>query len=150
FGEPTPGCGNSVPDPGEDCDDGNSITTDACIACKAAACGDGFVHAGVERCGDAPADACNDPNPTTCAANLVPCGDDGSRQKVKVRFAKPAGKKIVGLQIALDYPETKVGVPGSGGDASAEARVSDVSAFFFQVNDADYEIAVTANTAPDE
>ena len=57
---------------------------------------------------------------------------------------------VVGLQAALDYPEDKVGVPGTGGDQGpAEARVSDVSAFFFQVNDADYEIAVTANTAPE-
>ncbi len=69
---------------------------------------------------------------------------------MKVRFAKPAGKKIVGLQIALDYPESKVGVPGSAGEAQTEARVSDVSAFFFQVNDADYEIAVTATNAPEE
>ena len=65
YGEPTPGCGNTIVDPGEDCDDGNATTTDACIECKLATCGDGFVHAGVELCGDAPADACTDPSPAT-------------------------------------------------------------------------------------
>jgi cysteine-rich repeat protein len=146
FGEPTPGCGNGIQDPGEDCDDGNTIDTDACVACKAAACGDGVVHAGVELCGDAPADACSNPNPDTCAQNLQPCGDSGGRQKVKVRFAKPAAKNVTGLQIALDYPETKVGVPGFSNDASVEARVTDVPAPFFGVNDRDYEIEVSANS----
>lgn len=146
FGEPTPGCGNGIVDQGEDCDDGNAIDTDACIACKAAACGDGFVHAGVELCGDAPADACATPGPDTCAQNLQPCGDSGGRQSVKVRFTKPAGKNVTGLQIALDYPETKVGVPGFANEASVEARVTDVPAPFFGVNDRDYEIEVSANS----
>ena len=146
FGEPTPGCGNSVQDPGEDCDDGNAVNSDACVACKAATCGDGFVHAGVELCGDGPADACSTPGPDTCAQNLQPCGDSGGRQSVKVRFTKPAGKNVTGLQIALDYPETKVGVPGFSNDASVEARISDVPAPFFGVNDRDYEIEVSANS----
>jgi cysteine-rich repeat protein len=146
FGEPTPGCGNGITDPGEDCDDGNAISTDACIACKAAACGDGFVEAGVELCGDAPADACATPSPDTCAQNLQPCGDSGGRQSVKVRFTKPAGKNVTGLQIALDYPETKVGVPGFANESAAEARVTDVPAPFFSVNDRDYEIEVSANS----
>ncbi|WP_434418998.1 DUF4215 domain-containing protein [Nannocystis pusilla] len=36
----------------EECEDENSDDTDACIACKAAVCGDGFVQAGVEECDD--------------------------------------------------------------------------------------------------
>lgn len=38
---------------GETCDDGNDIDTDACpTTCEMAACGDGFVHEGVEKCDD--------------------------------------------------------------------------------------------------
>ena len=45
-------------------------TTDGCIACHFAACGDGFVHAGVELCGDAPADACDTPTPGHLRARI--------------------------------------------------------------------------------
>jgi hypothetical protein len=146
FGEPTPGCGNGITDDGEDCDDGNTIDTDACVACKAATCGDGFVHAGVEVCGDAPADACTTPSPDTCAQTLEPCGDSGGRQTVKVKFTKPGGKNVTGLVIALDYPESKVGVPGSANDASVEGRITNVPAPFFGVNDRDYEVEVSATS----
>ena len=40
------------PEANEECDDANDIETDACIALRAAACGDGIVHAGVEVCDD--------------------------------------------------------------------------------------------------
>lgn len=49
---------------GEACDDGNTNNTDACPACQAAFCGDGFVHAGVEAC-DLGA------SPAGCADGLV-------------------------------------------------------------------------------
>jgi len=66
-------CGDSVVQAGEDCDDGNADNSDGCVdACKAAACGDGFVQAGVEMCDDGNAnndDICLD----TCA--LASCGD---------------------------------------------------------------------------
>lgn len=58
---------------GEGCDDVNTDETDACLStCKAASCGDGFVHAGFEACDDAntvETDACL----TTCI--LASCGD---------------------------------------------------------------------------
>lgn len=47
-----PSCGDGVTDLGEDCDDQNTIDTDACIACAVAACGDGFVRTDVEACDD--------------------------------------------------------------------------------------------------
>ena len=47
------GCGNSVVEAGEACDDGNLVATDGCTAsCAVAACGDGLVQAGVEGCDD--------------------------------------------------------------------------------------------------
>ncbi len=45
-------CGNNVVEGTETCDDGNMDSTDACIACVTARCGDGFVQAGVEVCDD--------------------------------------------------------------------------------------------------
>ena len=65
----------------EECDDGNTANTDACLAtCVAATCGDGFVHAGVEQCDDGNAintDACLN----TCAA--ASCGDGFVRAGVE-------------------------------------------------------------------
>ncbi len=44
-------CGDAQIDPGEECDDGNEVDTDACLStCEAAFCGDGQVHEGVEAC----------------------------------------------------------------------------------------------------
>ena len=36
----------------EECDDGNAINTDACVACQTAECGDGYTETGVEECDD--------------------------------------------------------------------------------------------------
>ncbi len=47
-----PACGNMAVETNEDCDDGNNDNTDACVECKDAACGDGFVQAGAEECDD--------------------------------------------------------------------------------------------------
>ena len=47
------GCGNSVVEAGEACDDGNTVATDGCTAtCTVAACGDGVVQAVVDGCDD--------------------------------------------------------------------------------------------------
>lgn len=50
---PPYGCGDGVVDPGEQCDDGNTDSTDGCLSnCKLARCGDGIVQPGVEQCDD--------------------------------------------------------------------------------------------------
>ncbi len=54
-GGPTPVCGDGHLDPGEICDDGfaaNAQEANCLPNCVPAACGDGFVHAGVEECDD--------------------------------------------------------------------------------------------------
>ena len=52
-------CGNGRVDPGEECDDGNTDNTDACLStCRNATCGDGFVWAGHEACDGDPARSC--------------------------------------------------------------------------------------------
>ena len=46
-------CGNGTVEFPEQCDDGNSDDTDACLNnCRNATCGDGYLWAGVERCDD--------------------------------------------------------------------------------------------------
>lgn len=65
-------CGNAQKDPGEQCDDGNSLDTDGCtITCKLPRCGDGSIQRG-ETCDDGNAvndDACSN----KCAK--AACGD---------------------------------------------------------------------------
>ncbi len=65
-------CGNMSTEPNELCDDGNMISTDACIDCRPAVCGDTLVQATVEQCDDGnliDTDACRS-NCRTAA-----CGD---------------------------------------------------------------------------
>ncbi len=140
YGEPTPGCGNTILDPGEECDDGNALTTDGCIECKLATCGDGFVHAGVELCGDAPENACSDPGTATC--QVAPCTLNGGTVNVSVRFTKPAGKDVTGLTIALDYPETEALIPGDLGSQSVLDRVTDLPDGLPTIEDRDFEVQV--------
>ncbi|MBX7147806.1 DUF4215 domain-containing protein [bacterium] len=55
----------------EQCDDGNTIVTDNCVACKQAVCGDGAVWSGHEGCDDGnqdPMDAC-------VSCSIARCGD---------------------------------------------------------------------------
>lgn len=69
---PAAGCGNGVVDLGEQCDDGNSVNTDACTnACLNASCGDGITGPG-EECDDG-----NGTNDDDCsnACDLNDCGD---------------------------------------------------------------------------
>ncbi len=51
--DPEPTCGNSIPDPGEECDDGNDIDTDGCRNdCTLGFCGDDIVDLGEQCDGD--------------------------------------------------------------------------------------------------
>lgn len=68
-------CGNGEVEAGEACDDGNQADDDACVACEAAACGDGKVWAGMEECDDGntePGDGCDAGCKTEVA---MMCGD---------------------------------------------------------------------------
>lgn len=48
-----PNCGDGVEDPGEQCDDGNMSSNDACLnTCVHNLCGDGHLWIGVEECDD--------------------------------------------------------------------------------------------------
>jgi cysteine-rich repeat protein len=72
-------CGNGVLDPGEECDDGNTLPDDGCEpTCTPTGCGDGAI-AGVEECDDGnilSGDCCT-PGCELEPENS-PCADDGS------------------------------------------------------------------------
>ncbi len=68
-------CGNGIVDPGEECDDANSISTDACVDCADATCGDGFVFAGTEQCDEGSANNSWDPNSCRPDCATPSCGD---------------------------------------------------------------------------
>jgi cysteine-rich repeat protein len=63
-------CGDGVVGPGEQCDDGNTVNTDACVGpnCRTAVCGDGYVEAGVEACDNG---AANGTPGNRCQANCT-------------------------------------------------------------------------------
>ncbi len=72
-----PECGNGVRELGEECDDGNTDNTDACVMCQDAECGDGFLQAGVETCDDGNADntdACVMCAPARCGDGFTQAG----------------------------------------------------------------------------
>jgi cysteine-rich repeat protein len=144
YGQPTPGCGNHIVDPGEECDDGNALATDGCIDCTLAVCGDGFVEAGVELCGDSATEACTAPSEGTCQVG-PPCAAAGTTRTVTVRFSKPASEAVGALVVALDYPETQVRIPGSGGDSQVTGAVTVVPQNAIPtILDRDYEVQVSA------
>ena len=81
-------CGDAIVWAGmEQCDDGNMVNTDMCVAgCKTATCGDGFTQMGVETCDDGNV-ANNDGCSATCQVEVSKCGngviDPGERSKLK-------------------------------------------------------------------
>ena len=79
---PDPRCGDGARGEGEACDDGNASNEDACLNdCTEAACGDGFVRAGIEGCDDAndlDGDGCS----ALCAVEPPEADDAGSESTV--------------------------------------------------------------------
>lgn len=65
-----PQCGNFATELNEQCDDGNTDTSDSCVDCQNAYCGDGFIWVQNEVCDDAGESA-------TCDSDCTPveCGD---------------------------------------------------------------------------
>ena len=136
-------CGNGVLDPGEQCDDGNDDSTDACVQCNPAKCADGFVQAGVEECDDGNNDdddccttlckapvcgdgivaqgceQCDDAVTPGCqACQFIPtaCPPSGRIQgTVAVRYDVVGAPALSGVRFGVSYPPAAVGLPNPGG-----------------------------------
>ncbi len=106
-------------------------------------CGDGAVHAGVELCGDSAEQSCLNPGPGTCS--VADCTAAGTTRAVTVSFSPPPAVVLGGLSIALDYPEGKVGVPGTG--TAAGGRIAVVPSGLSTKQDRDYEVEVVLANA---
>jgi cysteine-rich repeat protein len=69
-------CGDGVVDPDEQCDDGNSDSTDSCTAqCTTNVCGDGYLYSGEEECdeGTGNGGGCDAGYGSTCSACTTSC-----------------------------------------------------------------------------
>ncbi len=158
-------CGNGTLETGEECDDGNLISTDGCTdACTT--CGNGTVTAPEEcddgdldsndgcdadctvtGCGNSvvtPPETCDDGNTNNdddCPSNCIiqACEPDfGSDRTVDIEVS--SGDRVAGLTVFLDYPEGKVRIPGSGGGVPA-GIISDLPfGTFAATNDLDHAL----------
>jgi cysteine-rich repeat protein len=152
YGEPS-ACGDGTQDPIEECDDGNTVPTDACTdTCRDAVCGDGITWEGVEECDDAndirtdDCDACKlpvcgdgiragdeecdddndvpDDGCTNCIIDAVLCGPGGMRATVV--YDDPESTLAAAGRMQLAYPPA-VSIPGSGAASSVRLRVVNAS-----------------------
>lgn len=152
YGQPA-SCGDGEIDPLEECDDGNTVATDACTdTCRNAICGDGITWAGDEECDDAnpfPNDFCDacrlpvcgdgvkagdeecddgneipDDGCTGCVIDAVDCGPGGLR--ATVTYDDPNQTGVAAGVLLLAYPEA-VSLPGSGSAGTVRQRVANVS-----------------------
>ena len=69
-------CGNGTPDPGEQCDDGNTEDGDPCVSCRNGTCGDGIVcsHPSCTSGRDGGPEQCDPPAPDSaqCLYSCLP------------------------------------------------------------------------------
>ena len=69
-------CGDGVVDVGEECDDGNTSSTDRCTnLCRRASCGDGYMQEG-EECDDGPLNSNETSGACRTSCVMFKCGDD--------------------------------------------------------------------------
>jgi hypothetical protein len=97
---PPASCGNGVVDTGETCDDGNNSEDDVTTGTD------------VDRC------------PYNCA--IASCAGATMTFQVDVNLCVPEGVELGGATLLLRYPDTAVGLPGSGASSLVEARLLNI------------------------
>jgi len=157
-------CGDGALDPGEACDDGNDVATDACTdTCRPATCGDGIVWQDVEECDDGnlfPTDGCDascrlpvcgdgivaggeecddgnavpDDGCTECRIDPVYCGAGGLRAFVD--YDDPSSTAAAAGTIQVKYPAA-ISIPGSGPLRGPVVNTSSAGNATFLPRDAD-------------
>lgn len=131
-----------------DCNDAlaatfTSGTNELASACNAL-CGNGTINAG-ETCDDgnvSDGDAC----PSDCT--IAPCSNSGSTVTATVSFTPPASTATLDLSamtVYLQYPESKVRIPGQGSAISVQDSINVPSGATFTPNDLDYALNILLN-----
>jgi YVTN family beta-propeller protein/cysteine-rich repeat protein len=150
-------CGNSLVDPGEECDDGNLDNTDACLAdCTAARCGDGFVRVSVEECDGVSARSCTtscttvgSEECTDCAwAGCVPPDEicNGSDDDCDTATDEGCGPLVWVANSALNVVQVVNTAVGGGAVATVPVGVSPQRLVFTPAGRELYVANQTANT----
>jgi cysteine-rich repeat protein len=104
-----------------------------------AVCGNGVIEQG-ETCDDGNTNT-GDTCPPDCAVEI--CTAAGTVKVVSVTFAPPAGANVGSLTVLLEYPDGTVQIPGSGGDPSVGARITNrPSGFLVDGVDLNYALRV--------
>ena len=124
-----------------------TTTTSTSTTRPAAVCGNNAVEPG-ETCDDGnrvDGDSC----PSTCrieTCTVVPA----TARVFTVNFTRPAGADVAGITVLVDYPEGKVGIPGSGGEATVKSSITNLPAGALGTpNDLDYAVReVVASFSP--
>ena len=123
-----PRCGDGVTHAGvEQCDDGNKFNNDGCRNdCTLPVCGDGVVADGIEECddgNDVPGDGC-----TNCKIDTVFCAADGANLTILLEYEPLAVPDVAGVFINLHYPQDRVSIAGTGGQAGIDvsSQVTDL------------------------
>jgi cysteine-rich repeat protein len=129
-------CGNGTTTAPETCDDANLVSGDGCDAnCRTTGCGNGLI-VGDETCDDGNTDD-GDFCPADCIVDTC-APSSGTDFAVDVGFA--GSENVSAITVLLDYPEGKVGIPGTGGGVPA-GIVTDLPGFAFgQTNDLDHAL----------
>jgi hypothetical protein len=109
-------CGDGTVEPGETCDDGNTVDeNDASVPAS-------------------PPDTC----PRTCRIDSCTAGTSGP-EDVSVNLSVPAGAEVAGITVFLDYPDAKTSIPGSGNQSAVVSSIKNLpSNTISSPNDLDY------------
>jgi cysteine-rich repeat protein len=108
-------CGNGAVEPGETCDDGNTISGDSLG------------------------------QPDLCPSNCVilACAPSGTMRAVDVRYSSPVS--LIGMTVFLDYPDGVVQIPSTGSDPTVAGRYTNKSPGLASFVDRDYGLRASIN-----
>ena len=121
YGDTSPGCGASGPvcgngttETGEQCDDGNAVSTDACTnTCKLPACGDAICSSS-ETCSSCAGDCGTCATGRSIVNNLQAETNDGMLGVQYETTSDVGGGQNAGWIEANDYIEWRINVPAAG------------------------------------
>ena len=139
-------CGNGSIESGEDCDDSNTIDTDACTAaCKDAECGDGIVQSGTEECDDGndiDADDCKNDCKEQSFVKVVTSSEPASSVAVSSAISSEAASSVAVSEAASSEAVSEAASSVAVSEAASSVAVSE-AASSVAVSEAASSVAVS-------